>query len=560
VLEYTLFIRPARWLAFAALLLLHTIVYGQSLKDTAGKVPINIINTRYFEAHQTDSGAINKFIGDVQFKHGNDLLFCDSAYLNQEKNNMEAFGNVRIVQPSGTEVMSEYLRYTGNTRKAFLSGDVSLTNGKDNLWTEELDYDLATKVGNYYKSGTLQSGSTTVSSITGMYNANLKESRFINNVIVTDTQYNIESRDLGYNTENKIMRFFDTSVVYNSSSILRTSSGTYDSKNDIAHFTAHSSILNKEHYIEGDSLDYNRPTGLGKAIGHVIIIDTTQHGTLYCGKAFYNDYKKTVLAVDKPVLKRVQNNDSFYVRADTFFSGHMQVKPADSNKKVFLKPVAGNSKKKKKTQQATDTPAVVIQYNEALPDTSSPKYYTGYHHVRIFSDSLQGKCDSILITMSDSVMRMMKNPVLWARNSQLSGDTIIAYMDSGKIKKVFIPDQGLMVSRTGPEKAQLYNQVQGKSITGNLKNNTLTDALVKPNAESIFFPTDNSGAYIGANAAQSERMRAFFEDGKISKILLEQQVKQTLTPLDQADIPGLRLSRFKWLEKLRPMSIAELFE
>jgi lipopolysaccharide export system protein LptA len=542
--------------------------YAQKpLRDTVGKIPINIVNTKNFEAHQSDSGTINKFIGDVQFKHGTDLLFCDSAYLNQLKNSIEAFGNVKIVQENGTEVLSDYLRYTGSTRKAFLSGDVSLTNGKDNLWTEELDYDLSTKVGNYYKNGTLQSGSTTVSSVMGMYNARLKESRFIQDVYVTDTQYNIESKDLGYNTDSKIMRFFDSTVVYNSNSTLRTSQGTYDSKNEIAHFTMHSSILNKEHYIEGDTLDYDRPTGLGKAMGNVIIIDTTQHGTLFCGRAFYNDRMRTVLAVDKPVLKRVQNDDSLYIRADTFFSAHLKMKSrTDSTAVVKDKKATGSARAaRKKGKQIAPVPDKPVQElsltaNQVLPDTTSPKYYTGYHHVRIFSDSLQGKCDSILITMNDSVMRMMKDPVMWARRSQISGDTIIAYLDSGKIKRVFIPNNALLVSQTGPEKAALFNQVQGKTITGNLQNNALTDALVRPNAETIYFPTDESQAYIGVDEAQSDRMRAFFGDGKITRILMEQQVKQTLTPLEQADLPSMRLSRFKWLEPQRPKSIGELFE
>jgi lipopolysaccharide export system protein LptA len=401
---------------------------AQGLRDTSGKIPINIVNTKNFEARQTDSGTVSKFIGDVQFRHGTDQLFCDSAYLNQERNNIEAFGNVKIVQENGTEVLSDYLRYTGNIRKAFLSGNVALTNGRDNLWTEEMDYDLGTKVGNYYKEGTLQSGSTTVSSVTGMYNARTKESRFIQNVYVTDTQYTIESKDLGYNTDSKIMRFFDTTVVFNTNSVLRTSQGTYDSKNEIARFTTHSSILSKEHYIEGDSLDYDRPRGFGKAIGHVIVIDTAQHGTLYCGKAFYNDRRRTVLAVDKPVLKRVQNNDSFYVRADTFRSGHIKIKTTTdtvAERKIPAKEKTADSRRKKKKQQAIyqDTLVAMVAQDTVLPDTTSPKYYMGYHHVSIFSDSLQGKCDSIMITMNDSVMRMMKDPVMWARNSQLTGDT-----------------------------------------------------------------------------------------------------------------------------------------
>lgn len=537
----------------------YNIVIAQKPKaDTSGKIPITIVDNKTMEAFKTDSNSYFKFIGNVQFQHGTDMLYCDTAILNQEKNNLEAFGNVKIVQANGTTVLSDYLSYTGNLKKAYLRGNVALTSGNDNLWTEELDYYLNTKIGNYYQGGTLQSGSTTVSSTLGTYNAQTKEARFVDQVIVTDTAYNIESKDLGYNTESKMMRFFDSTVVTNESSVLRTSQGIYDSKNQIANFTTRSSILNEEQFIVGDSLHYNKQTGLGNAFGDVIVFDTAQKSTLYCGKAFYNDKLKTLLAIEKPVLKRVDNNDSLYVRADTFFSAHfiMKTDTLKSTKKETLKK--GN---KKPLKPATTEKEAGFKTNfVTTADTTSPKYYTGFHHVRIFSDSLQGKCDSICFTGKDSLMLMMKSPVLWSRRSQITGDTIIAYIDSGKVQKVVVPNEALIVSRSGPEKANLFNQVQGKTLVAYLVNEELDHATVKPDAESIYYPTDESGAYIGVSQSKSERMKIFFSKGDIDKLLLEQEIKQTLSPLQKIDIPTMRLSRFQWLEELRPTSIAELFE
>jgi lipopolysaccharide export system protein LptA len=526
--------------------------------DTSGKIPITIVDNKTMEAFKTDSNSYFKFIGNVQFQHGTDMLYCDTAILNQEKNNLEAFGNVKIVQANGTTVLSDYLSYTGNIKKAYLRGNVALTSGNDNLWTEELDYYLNTKVGNYYQGGTLQSGSTTVSSTLGTYNAQTKEARFVDQVMVTDTAYNIESKDLGYNTESKMMRFFDSTVVTNESSVLRTSQGIYDSRNQIANFTTRSSILNEEQFIVGDTLNYNKQTGLGNAFGDVIVFDTAQKSTLYCGKAFYNDKLKTLLAIEKPVLKRVDNKDSLYVRADTFFSAHFVMK-TDTLKSIKKDGVKKGTKKPLKVS-TTDKSTTFKTNFVTTADTTSPKYYTGFHHVRIFSDSLQGKCDSICFTGKDSLMLMMKSPVLWSRRSQITGDTIIAFIDSGKVQKVVVPNDALIVSRSGPEKANLFNQVQGKTLVAYLVNEELDHATVKPDAESIYYPTDESGAYIGVSQSKSERMKIFFSKGDIDKLLLEQEIKQTLSPLNKIDILSMRLSRFQWLEELRPTSIAELFE
>lgn len=538
------------------MLLRNGLAISQQKKDVAEKLPITIVNNKTFESFKTDSGSYFKFVGDVQFKHGTDLLFCDTAYLNTEKNNLEAFGNVKIIQANGTTVLSNYLSYTGNIKKAYLRGNVALTSGTDNLWTEELDYFLNTKIGNYYQGGTLQSASTTVSSTLGTYNATNKEARFTDEVIVTDTAFNIESKDLGYNTESKMMRFFDETVVTNATSILQTSSGVYDSKNQIAKFTSRSSILNEEQYIIGDTLDYNKVTGLGKALGNVIVLDTAQKSTLYCGRAFYNDKLKTLLATDKPVLKRVSDNDSIFTRADTFYSAHFNMRQDTIvAKKTTSKKASKKDVKNADTATKKNTTNIVM-----VADTTSPKYYTGFHHVRIFSDSLQGKCDSICFTGKDSLMLMMKNPIVWSRRSQITGDTIIAFIDSGKVQKIVVPNDALIISRSGPEQADFFNQVQGRTLTAFMVNEALDNAVVKPDAESIYYPTDESGAYLGVSQSQSERMRIYFEKGEIKQIYLDQEIKQTLSPLPKVDISSMRLSRFKWLEKQRPTSIEELFD
>ncbi|MDI9320837.1 MAG: OstA-like protein [Phycisphaerales bacterium] len=526
-------------------------VSAQKKIDTSRKIPITILKNNYMEGIKTDSNSYFKFVGDVQFQHGTDMLYCDSAILNQEKNNLEAFGNVKIVQANGTTAMSDYLSYTGNIKKAYLKGNVSLSTNNDHLWTEELDYYLITKVGNYYHGGTLQSGSTTLSSNLGTYNAQKKEARFVEDVLVNDTAFNIESKDLGYNTETKMMRFFDSSIVTNTSFVLRTTVGIYDSKYQIAEFISRSSILNNEQYIEGDSLFYNKKTGIGKALGNVIVLDTAQQVTLYCGSAFYNDQLKTLLAIDKPVLKRVQENDSLFTRADTFYSAHFSVKKELQNKSTSNK----GAKKKKNIAVNEGNPELI-----SIADTTSPQYYCGYHNVRIFSDSLQGKCDSVCFSGKDSTMMLMKNPIIWSRKSQISGDTIIAFIQSGKVSKVVVPSDALIVSRSGPEQANLFNQVQGKTLIAYMVNEALDNAIVKPDAESIYYPTDDSGAYIGVSQSQSERMKIFFKDSKINKLLLEQEVKQTLSPLNKIDIENMRLSRFKWLDEYRPKSIIELFE
>lgn len=521
----------------------------QKAADSTEKVEVQIVNAGSAELVTTDSNSFNKLLDDVALRQGDTRMYCDSAYLNTQTNNVEAFGNVIIIQPDGTEARSDYLEYTGNSKLAFLYGHVILTDGTDRLWAQSAQYNLNTKVGVYSRGGTLQSGTTSLSSISGVYNINSKDARFTNDVYVYDPEYVILSDDMGYNTDSKIVTFFGESDVTSDSSVLNTHCGTYDTKSETAYFPCRSSVTTREQYLEADTIDYSRTTGLGYARGDVIAIDTVQKLTMYSGKSYINEIKKTTLAVVKPVLKQINGNDSLFIRADTFFTA--PVIPVPDSIKV-VKTVGKGRKKKEIVEMIADTTAV--------KDTADLRYFIGYHNVKIFSDSMQGLCDSIAYSQKDSVMRMMYDPIVWSRRSQITGDTILLYMDSSEVEKMYVPDKAFVVSQSGPEKAGLFDQIQGKTLTGYFEDNAIREIIVTPNAEVIYYSQDDDGAYIGVNEATSARLTGRFKDNDILSITLEQDVKQTLTPLEQANIPGLKLKRFNWQDEKRPKELAELFE
>lgn len=522
--------------------------------DTANTRMVNILFARSFQGLTTDSGSIQKLIDSVVLQQGNTLMRCDSAYLNLRSNNLEAFGNVHITQPGGTEASSDYLHYTGNTKLAFMKGNVALTDGKSQLWSEELTYDVGTKTGVYHNGGTLQNDTTTVSSNEGSYNLNTHEARFTGEVYITDPSYNVRSEDLGYNTATKLVRFFAPSVVTNEKSELRSSNGSYDSRQQIAHFLSRSSIRNGAQFIEADTLDYDKPSGWGIARGNVVAIDTQNHSTLWSGYASYNDISKKLFARNKPVLRNAREKDTLYIAADTFFSAPQWATTRPALDTSLMKPAHSRPAKREKKKLMQET------VNSKPPvDSTAPRYFIGFHHVRIWSDSLQGICDSITYLPRDSVMKMMGNPAAWSRRSQITGDTLLLYFDSSRIHRLFVPGNALLVSRSGPEKAQLFDQVQGKTLNAYFKKNKIDHMVVFPAAQSIYFAKDDHGAYLGVNQAESERMKVFFMDGNISRIVYEQEVKQKMSPLGKVSLPTMRLSRFQWLESLRPKSREDLF-
>jgi len=659
---------------------------AQKGTDTAKKTSqILILDSEYGEYVKNDTSSVNKLIGNVKLLHGTDTLYCDSAYFYTERNGVEAFGDVLIKQLDGTEASADYMRYNGKTRVVYMRADglddVQLYDGKVNtLWSKEIDYNLVTKIGRYRKHGFLQTQTTVLESDAGEYNMKTKDARFKNNVVVTDPDYKAVSDDLGYNTDTKVARFFAPSVVTNDKSVLQTSSGTYDTKNRTAHFVNRSSILNEGQYIEGDTLDYDRVTGLGFARGNVIAIDTGMKSILYCGQAQYNEIRKTLLAYDKPLMRKADGKDSLFIKADTFYSAPDPAKPGvlsaqDSLQKTASELVAAIGADSTDTAMhrsplpdslqvphagadsislimddsfdlAPPTPADTVQVRDSVtaktvadtslnkvmpspadslpradttrkgtttlksrmdemvyhkgnvenqrsaalpndtvqlspsairlrsldsasrsyhntpqePDTSGPRYFVGYHHVLIYSDSIQGKCDSIRYSQVDSMMRMYYKPVLWPKDGEMLGDVIYMKMDSNKLKQVIIPKNGIMINRSGPEKAGMFDQIQGNTINGYLSNNKLDSMIAAPEASSIYFIKDEDSAYVGSSEGKAEIIKVLFKNEEIDKIYYIKDVTQKTTPMKDVEPASLRLQRYDWREAERPKTLEEFLD
>jgi lipopolysaccharide export system protein LptA len=639
------------------------VVNAQKKSDTTIKKSnqILILDNDYGEYIKNDTSSVNKLIGNVKLLHGSDTLYCDSAYFYTQRNGVEAFGDVLIRQLDGTEASADYMRYNGKTKVVYMRADglndVQLFDGKLNtLWSKEIDYNLQTKIGKYHKRGFLQTETTVLESNTGEYNMKSKDARFKGNVIVTDPEYRAVSEDLGYNTDTKVARFYAPSVVTNDKSILQTSNGVYDTKNRTSHFVNRSSILNEGQYIEGDTLDYNRNSGYGYARGNVIAIDTGMKSILYCGAADYNEIYKTLLAFDKPLMRKTDGKDSMFIKADTFFTApdtakrivlsaqdslqqtvneiissigadsalsnadSLQVLDSVTNKPEINDTMSlvpddafglndtslmdaipsldsllpkkdssstvsklkeqmdkivynkGNNENKKLSSEASDTTqlsssalrlknfdsaSLTYRNTPQEPDTSGPRYFVGYHHVLIYNDSLQGKCDSIRYSQVDSFLRMYKDPVLWPQNGELLGDVIYMKTDSNKLKQVIVPKNAIMINRSGPEKANMFDQIQGNSINGYLSNNSLDSMIAEPEASSIYFVKDEDSAYVGSSEARSETIKVFFRNEEIDKIYYIKDVDQKMTPMKDVTPASLRLSRYKWREEERPKTLEE---
>src|SRR5207237_4837931 len=103
-------------------------------------------------------------------------------------------------------------------------------------------------------------------------------------------------------------------------------------------------------------------------------------------------------------------------------------------------------------------------------DSNSNRYFEAYYNVKIFSDSMQAVGDSMFYSFRDSAFRLFKNPVVWAQENQITGDTIYLYTQQQKPRRFYVFENAIAVNKVSKD---LFNQVKGTTINGIFANGNI---------------------------------------------------------------------------------------
>lgn len=477
-----------------------------------------------------DGSEVQILAGNVRLKQGNTIFSCDSCVLNEGSKTFLAFGNVHINDSDTAQVWSNHLRYLYNTKYAYLTGNVRLTDGHGTLTTNNLEYDLARKIGVYKNGGKVVTQETTVTSREGLYYADIKDVYFKGNVLMKDPANTIKTDSILYNTELKIARFIArTTMIDTTGRSIVTTGGSYNQVTRVADFTQRTTIIDKSLTVTGDEIRSDDSTGIVQIRGRGVLIDTAQKISILADNIFANKKTGAFLATKKPLMIIKQENDSIYVAADTLFSAKL-------------------------TDLFIDTSKNAVKPND---NDSTNRYFEAYRNVRVFSDSVQAVSDSLFYSFKDSVFQLFQDPVTWSRKTQITGDTIYLHTKNKKPTFIKVIENSFMVTEVQPT---VYNQIKSSKMDGFFKDGQLDSVRARGAAESIYFIQDKDSAFSGVNQTRSDVIDIYFDSGELYKVVLRSAVQGTLYPIKQTPLSEMRLPEFRWLDARRPKTKFELFE
>lgn len=490
-----------------------SIIANNSVSAQTGE-PIEIVNADELQYSESGGVGLRKLVGNVQLQQNDVTLFCDNADFYFDQNIVDAVGNVHIRQGDTIHIYGETLHYDGNVKQARLKNKVKLTDSRMVLTTEELDYDLNTRVGYYLTGGTLVSDDAVLTSKHGYYYSNTADMYFKKDVKLTHPDYVLTTDTLIFNTSSRTAYFISPTNIESDSFNVYCEGGYYNTQYDISQFEKNARLNTQTQQLKADTIFYQRKHGYGYARSNIRWADTLNKIFMRGNYAQYNEKNDRIMATKQAALILVIDDDSMFVTADTLFS-----------------------------------------YKDSI---GGYRNLFAFHQVRIFKSDLQGICDSIAFSYRDSVFRMFDQPVLWVDENQLSADTMRMYLRGEQLYKMELLQTALAVNE--PDSG-LYNQIQGKDMFGYFADGQLERLEVIGNGESIYYAKDDSNSYIGVNKAICSNMNIYFTDDKqVDRIYFLTKPDAALYPLSQFPKEEASLKNFQWLIGKKPKSREELLQ
>ena len=467
-------------------------------------------NTLSFDkAVKPDAQILN---GDVCFRHDSSYMYCDSAYFFEQTNSLEAFSNVRMEQGDTLFVYGDYLFYDGNTQVAYLRENVRMENGQVTLFTDSLNYERIPNIGYYFEGGLIVDSLNQLSSFYGQYSPETKLAVFNDSVRLENTDFTLYSDTLHYDTQSKIATILGPSVIVSDSGTIHTSRGWYNTVNNTSLLLDQSQVESGEKILIGDSIFYNRDTGMGEVYGNMSLIDTAQHVTLQGEYGYYNEQTGYAFATDSARFLEYSQGDTLFLHADT-----LQMVTVDSI------------------------------YREIK----------AYYGVRFYRTDMQGVCDSMQFNTRDSVLYMYTEPVLWNEQYQLYGDTIAIYMNDSTIEYAHVIQFAFAAQHVD---SSYYNQLKGNDLKAYFEGQAVHQIDVAGNAESIFYPLEKDGAKVGMNETKSGFLTIWVKDNKLDKLKIWPSPVGTMTPIPDLKPDQKMLKDFYWFDYLRPKNRDDIYE
>ncbi len=479
--------------------------------------PIDIEYSEFADRNQEEIPDALLLRGNVRIRHEGVVFTCNKAYFFQKENYIKAFGDVQMVQGDTLFLNSKYAEYNGQVKQAYATGNVVMRSPESTLVTDTINFDRNTQEAFYNSYGKITNKENTLVSKAGKYYANEKKFKFLTAVTITNPKYTIKSNHLDYYTNSGHSYLFGPSTITSKENYIYTEKGFYDTKKNLAYFKRKSYIKYKDRRIEGDSLYYDRNREFASATNNVKITDSINKGLIkgHYAEIYRNlkTLKDSIMITKRAVAITLVDNDSMYVHG----------------KKMLITGKPGE------------------------------RIVRAFNNVRFYKTDMSGKCDSIHSDQKTGLTKLIKNPILWNYENQMTGDVmhLIGNNKTEKLDSLKVLNNAFIISKdtlgTG------YNQVKGQNLYGKFADNKLREVDIIKNTEVIYYMRNDQQELIGINKSVSSKINMILDKNTIETITNFNQIDGDIYPEKELPENARKLRGFIWRGDERIKSKDDIF-
>ena len=493
-----------------------------SSKDTTQSKQINIVYGANFTKNEAQFPGASIFSKDdkqVQFEHQGADLWCDIAIYYQKENRLRALGNVRLQQGDSLEMTSGKINYDGETKlaKAFESVllETDQKSSKVTLRTDTLYLDREKQEAYYNSFGTIVDSTNTLTSEIGRYFMELDKYQFLDSVHIDNPQYIVDSEQLDYYTTSKNAYMYGPSTITGETYKIYCERGFYDTKIESGYGIKNTRIDYNNRIIEGDSVYFDKATEFASATNNIIVTDTVNNGIIRAHYAEVFKAKDSVFATKRAVSISLVEQDSLYMHGDTLM--------------ITGKP--------------------------------ENRILRAFRNAKFYKTDLSGKCDSIHSSEKTGITQLIRNPVLWNGDNQMTGDSIhlISNLETEKLDSLKVLENAFIISLDSISMTG-YNQAKGKDLFGKFVDNELKYIDLVKNTEVIYYMYNDDEELIGIDKTICSKINIVMANNDVEDLTFFIEPDGDIFPETELPVESRKLKGFIWRGDERIVTKDDIFD
>jgi lipopolysaccharide export system protein LptA len=233
---------------------------------------------------------------------------------------------------------------------------------------------------------------------------------------------------------------------------------------------------------------------------HVRIIDSAT--TIYCNTMTYFENERKSVANEQVVIVNAGNNITMY-------GGHLEHYDKLHYSKLTVEPSMVQIDTS--AENVVDTLTVRSLVMESYDD--STKRLVATDSVTVERSQLAARAGIVRYYTKADEIDMEKKPIVWYDHHQVTGDTITIYLNKRKMDRAHVRGHAFALSESDSTYPRRFNQLSGRMLTLQFKDDKLSHAVVERNAVSLYYLYDGKDPN-GANTTSGDYISMSFKEGK----------------------------------------------